>query len=207
MTERQNDTKKRIVEEAVKLFEEKGYDAVKVQEICDAVGISKNTFYYYFETKESLLKEYLHVPYEVTTQLMEEILTADSPLEQLLMIVVPRMAHFEKIGIEITRQVIMVNVHRNNQKFFHKDKKHPFFDMEVKLIEKGQQLKEIRNQSDKLDLAKTMMTLQIGVALAWVSTEGKMSLKKMSVQAILNLFDPPQEIRKRILNKMLEENK
>lgn len=49
-------TKENILYVAEKLFSNKGYDAVGVQEIVDASGITKPTLYYYFGNKIGLLK-------------------------------------------------------------------------------------------------------------------------------------------------------
>ena len=51
------DNKTKILKNAVKLFSEKGYDAVGVQELVDANKITKPTLYYHFGSKEGLLKE------------------------------------------------------------------------------------------------------------------------------------------------------
>jgi AcrR family transcriptional regulator len=48
-----------ILERALELFAAKGYDAVGVQEICIAAGITKPTLYYYFGSKRSLLSTLL----------------------------------------------------------------------------------------------------------------------------------------------------
>ena len=40
---------------AQRLFFEKGYDSVGVQEIVDTAGITKPTMYYYFKSKQGLL--------------------------------------------------------------------------------------------------------------------------------------------------------
>lgn len=44
-----------ILDCALKLFAARGYDAVGVQEIVDAAGISKPTLYHYFNSKRGLL--------------------------------------------------------------------------------------------------------------------------------------------------------
>ena len=41
-----NETRKKIRDNALRLFQENGYDAVTINAICKASGISKNTFYY-----------------------------------------------------------------------------------------------------------------------------------------------------------------
>jgi hypothetical protein len=49
------ESKKRIIDAAEKLFSEKGYQATSVQDVLDALSISKGGFYHYFETKMDLL--------------------------------------------------------------------------------------------------------------------------------------------------------
>lgn len=50
------DKKDRIVEEALKLFLEKGFNETSVDEITKASSISKGSFYTYFKSKEELLE-------------------------------------------------------------------------------------------------------------------------------------------------------
>jgi AcrR family transcriptional regulator len=49
------ESRKRIIDAAEKLFGEKGFQATSVQDVLDALGISKGGFYHYFETKMELL--------------------------------------------------------------------------------------------------------------------------------------------------------
>ena len=44
-----------ILQKALELFAGRGYDAVGVQEICAAAGITKPTLYHYFGSKRGLL--------------------------------------------------------------------------------------------------------------------------------------------------------
>lgn len=45
-----------ILDAAEKLFLEKGYERASVQDVLDALGMSKGGFYHYFDAKESLLR-------------------------------------------------------------------------------------------------------------------------------------------------------
>lgn len=49
------DNRETILEGALQLFAARGYDAVGVQEIVEAAGITKPTLYYYFGSKRGLL--------------------------------------------------------------------------------------------------------------------------------------------------------
>lgn len=50
------DNRARILESALHLFASRGYDAIGVQEICEAAGITKPTLYHYFGNKRGLLE-------------------------------------------------------------------------------------------------------------------------------------------------------
>lgn len=49
-----NEKKKRIIEESMKLFAEKGFHATSIQEIAKKSEVSKGAFYLYFHSKEEL---------------------------------------------------------------------------------------------------------------------------------------------------------
>lgn len=50
-------TKDLLLESAIKLFKEKGFSRVTVDEITSSIGVAKGTFYNYFSSKESILVE------------------------------------------------------------------------------------------------------------------------------------------------------
>jgi AcrR family transcriptional regulator len=49
------DNRQQILSRSLELFAARGYDAVGVQEICDAAGVTKPTLYHYFGNKRGLL--------------------------------------------------------------------------------------------------------------------------------------------------------
>lgn len=51
-----DETKLTILDMAIQLFSEKGYESVTVQEVCDYSKITKPTVYYYFHSKAGLLQ-------------------------------------------------------------------------------------------------------------------------------------------------------
>ena len=48
-------TRRRLMEAALRLFREYGYDATTVEKITEAADVAKSTFFNYFETKEAIL--------------------------------------------------------------------------------------------------------------------------------------------------------
>ena len=53
------DNRTALLNAALDLFATRGYDAVGVQEICEAVGVTKPTLYHYFGSKQGLLQALL----------------------------------------------------------------------------------------------------------------------------------------------------
>ena len=51
----QPDTRTRIQNVALRLFNENGYEATSLREIADAIGVTKAALYYHFKTKEEIV--------------------------------------------------------------------------------------------------------------------------------------------------------
>ena len=58
-------TRARILDVSIDLFAQKGFDAVSVQEIADAVGIRKASLYYHFSSKDQILQSILEYPVDL----------------------------------------------------------------------------------------------------------------------------------------------
>ena len=52
---KKRETRQRLMETALRLFREHGYDATTVEEITEAADVAKGTFFNYFEAKEAVL--------------------------------------------------------------------------------------------------------------------------------------------------------
>jgi AcrR family transcriptional regulator len=67
-----NERKNEILDAAGRLFSTKGYDKCTVNDILNAVGIAKGTFYYYFKSKEEVLDAIIDRVTEVVSIRAEE---------------------------------------------------------------------------------------------------------------------------------------
>ncbi|HIX76594.1 MAG TPA: TetR/AcrR family transcriptional regulator [Candidatus Fusicatenibacter merdavium] len=65
------DNRQAILDSALTLFHEKGYDAVGVQQIVDSAGVTKPTLYYYFGSKQGLLSCLLREHFSKLEEQME----------------------------------------------------------------------------------------------------------------------------------------
>jgi AcrR family transcriptional regulator len=67
------ETRERILEVALELFNEQGYDKTSLREIAERLGITKAALYYYFERKQDILLE-LHLRlHDIGRGILEQI--------------------------------------------------------------------------------------------------------------------------------------
>ncbi|HVY55518.1 MAG TPA: TetR/AcrR family transcriptional regulator [Thermodesulfobacteriota bacterium] len=77
--------KKRIINKALELFYRQGYSATGINQVIAESGVSKNTFYYYFPSKDDLCVAYLQEMDTLWRKLVkDEISSGKKPLQRLL---------------------------------------------------------------------------------------------------------------------------
>ena len=87
MTTRQKqaiESRRKLLEAATELFNEKGYQETGVQEICVHAGLSVGVFYHYFNSKQELLQAILRSKNDELMELIATESTARTHLEALL---------------------------------------------------------------------------------------------------------------------------
>ena len=56
---KKEETKRKIIEVALNLFKQQGFEATTMEQIASVVDIAKGTLYNYFPVKEAILNEYI----------------------------------------------------------------------------------------------------------------------------------------------------
>lgn len=52
--ETRHESKTRLLNAALRVFREKGYSATRIEDVCEAAGLTKGSFFHHFSTKEEL---------------------------------------------------------------------------------------------------------------------------------------------------------
>jgi len=107
-------TKERILDVALRLFNERGYDKTSLREIAGELGITKAALYYYFETKRQILLE-LHLRLHALGEgILEEVGRLDSEREALA--AWPRLV--DELIDEVLANRELFILHQRNQNAF-----------------------------------------------------------------------------------------
>jgi AcrR family transcriptional regulator len=79
-TARAEQTRAAIVEAALALFTERGYEAATMRAIAERAGVSTGNAYYYFSSKEELIQEFYSRNYQAHLAASRGVLTAETDL-------------------------------------------------------------------------------------------------------------------------------
>lgn len=90
------DNRSRILDCSLRLFANQGYDAVGVQEIVDAAGITKPTLYHYFGSKHGLLEALLGQYFETLIQVVRQAADYQGDLPKTLNDIVTAFFEFAR---------------------------------------------------------------------------------------------------------------
>jgi AcrR family transcriptional regulator len=102
--DRSHDTRSRLRELALRLFAEQGYEKTSLREIAEQLGVTKAALYYYFKSKEdivrSLVEDYVADLDELIAWGKTQPRTADTRAE-----IVRRYLHIVANGAEVFRML------------------------------------------------------------------------------------------------------
>jgi AcrR family transcriptional regulator len=84
LQQRSEETRGRILEAALRLFSQSGYDATGVAEICQAASVSKGAFYHHFPTKQLVFYSLLNDWMGGLDQQLSVFRRQDQPVSQTL---------------------------------------------------------------------------------------------------------------------------
>ena len=74
--------RRELLEIAYRMFLSQGYENTSVDEIIEAAGIAKGTYYYYFQSKEQMLEAVIGMMIEAEAEAARQVLASEMPVEQ-----------------------------------------------------------------------------------------------------------------------------
>jgi len=148
------ETRQSLMDSALRLFDERGYDATTVKDITDSAGVAKGTFFNYFDTKEAILPA-------IAGDRLEELNGALNPREgdpsspiARIKVALCLVAEHPLCKEELAHQLFAAMMTRREV-----GPGHTLRDLLVRLVEQAQDCGEIRRDLDALYLAGVIRAL------------------------------------------------
>jgi AcrR family transcriptional regulator len=178
------DRRERILENASELFAAKGYHGTTIDEIVQATGIAKGTFYIYFDSKEELLVEVIKKLIDKTLERIDREMEEKKEIDAVALIEVKGQAMLELylknsellymlLGEAVGNPRLMNQVKEVYEQLTHRlvedleegveeGKLFPYEDLKTisyALVGMGQAMAILLTGSDELQLGKTRRTV------------------------------------------------
>ena len=184
MKRSQNNTKGKIVSAAWKLFYEQGYDKTTVDDIVEASGTSKGSFYHYFESKESLpasLSYLFDEKYEELTETMDPSLGV---IEKLVFINQELFLMIENtVSIDILSRLFASQLVSGSERSLL-DPTRTYYKLLRQIVIDGQQQGLFREEFTTLDVTRAYAVFERGLMYDWCISGGNYSLAQYSAQLL-----------------------
>lgn len=174
-----------ISAQAFRLFRQKGYEATSVQDICDACGISKPTFYSRFASKGDLIIDFYDGVTERLNANLSSLVETTSAWEQLKICFGTLMDETEAAGADMMAHMLIINLEQDRHSFDARD----FLTRTmVAIIRRGQTSHEIGNEAPADELYQTAAYLFQGYLLMWAISAGTLPWRSMFTESLKSLL-------------------
>lgn len=184
MKRSQNNTKGKIVSAAWKLFYEQGYDKTTVDDIVEASGTSKGSFYHYFESKESLPASLSYLFDEKYEELMETMDPALGVIEKLVFINQELFLMIENtVSIDILSRLFASQLVSGSERSLL-DPTRMYYKLLRQIVIEGQQQGLFREEFTTLDVTRAYAVFERGLMYDWCISGGNYSLAQYSAQLL-----------------------
>ncbi len=169
------ETRHRIFEAAVTLFDRQGYDSVTVDDICREVGMSKGAFYTHFKSKDQvLLEEFVKID-EHYTELLTEIEPLEQGVERLERFWVSSLEYIERMGVKVVKVVFHSEIGPSRKEPYISSRTRPVFRIVEGLIADGRG-EYIRDDMSSAELADSVIACWRGLVYEWCLANGAFDL-------------------------------
>jgi len=171
------ETRQKIYDTAMDLFSRKGYTKVSVSDICGKAGVSKGTFYYYFDSKDQIfLEEYLKIDDFFITKIEELESKYKSPTKRLVAFTIAGFAYMDKLGLKITKVIWHGEIDPATRRKGMANPRRPIYAILEQMMREGQEKGELRRDVSAATLTQLFVRCYRGVIYEWCLQNGKFDL-------------------------------
>lgn len=160
--------KNAILQAAITLFSQNGYDSTSIEQISKAAGVGKGTVYSYFQTKKDIIKGFCEYELEQVHNELVNKSNQDAPiLEQMLTIYMTEFKHVtgnREFGRLYMRESLFPDDADLEDNLEMENK---YFSLLFPILEKAQERKELRQDIELLHITGHFYSLFVLIVSAW----------------------------------------
>lgn len=179
MTQKES-VKDRIVRVAWELFEEKGYENTTIDDILKKAETSKGSFYYYFESKESLIRTLSTLLDQEYSKLRDEMDPDMNSYDKLIYMNYKIHSMIEsKINMDLLASLYSTQL-VNKSASSLLDQNRVYYQLLNAIIEEGQKRGQLTQSKTVREIAKYYAMCERAMITEWCLCKGAYSLGEYS---------------------------
>ena len=166
------ETKKRIYDSAVELFQKYGFENVSVDDIVEKSGVAKGTFYVHFDSKDSLITSEV-VDYakelDLNYKSYVETFPASTKVSDILYSLFGKIADIlvDKIGYDLMKAVYEAQLSKTVNPVLLMGYSRDLYKLFTDIIDKGMQQGEFKKELSSDAIARYCVMVIRGTAYEW----------------------------------------
>lgn len=174
-------TRGRIIQAAWQLFYRQGYDDTTVEEIIEASGTSRGSFYHYFEGKDALLSSVSYLFDEKYEELMASMDPAVNSFDQLMLLNRELFAMIENsISMDLLARLYSSQLVTKGERHLL-DHNRTYYRVLRQIVVQGQQRGELRQSATANEIVRAYALCERALIYDWCLSSGGYSLMQYSV--------------------------
>lgn len=172
------ETKEALFNSAIKLFAEKGFSKVTINDITTKAGTSKGSFYTYYKSKDHVILEHFKQFDEHYLNIFKDLSKLKTASEKLIYFANEFHTYAsEKIGIDIMKVVYNNGLQYDQEETsFIKNDSRPLYKVLQEIIHEGRDNGEFRNDFSERELVIMVIRCFRGLLYDWCLYDGNISL-------------------------------
>ena len=180
-------TKGKIVSAAWQLFYRQGYDDTTIDEIVEASGTSRGSFYHYFEGKDALLSSLSYLFDEKYEELTETMDMSLSPIEKLIFLNQELFGMIENtVSVDLLCQLFSSQLVTKGERHLLNTNR-TYYKLLRQITVEGQEQGYFKENLSVNDITKAYAMFERGLMYDWCLCNGDYSLCQYSA-TMLPLF-------------------
>ena len=180
------ETKKKLTMAIMELMDIKSYHEISIESICESAGVSKGTFYHYFDSKRAILSQLNKMANDeiIATLRFDETKSARQMFEEYLDVIVEQS--YKETYANHSRVMIALLTTGENEAYMQNK---PQTEYVEQLLRYGQERGELSKEIE-IEALNSLITAAIqGFVTVWSISRGTMDLRGQLKKAFSTIWD------------------
>jgi len=170
--------KKRIFEASARLFAEKGFEKVRIKDICDEIGISVGAFYCHYPSKDRIIvDQYRKIDEYNATEMLDIISRQKTYRDKLQAWSRMNLSFMLGLGKPAIKVTYASQIGLTKKHSFLINNKRPIYTVVEKILTEGQKAGEFRTDVPGEVLIQTINRAFRGLLFEWCLAGSKFDLE------------------------------